>query len=70
MTITGVQGTSNNNQQKDVKEMNEKELAVYYKTLFAKSRKLIVHYEEEVNQLKNERNLLKEKLKEYESGKF
>ena len=48
--------------------MNEKELVIYYKTLFAKSKKLIVHYEEELNQLKNERSSLKEKLKEYESG--
>jgi len=56
-------------QQKDVNEMNDKELANYYKTLFAKSRKLILHYEEELKQLKNDKISLKEKLKEYESGK-
>lgn len=50
--------------------MNDKELANHYKILFSKSRKLIVHYEEELKQLKIDKNLLKEKLKEYESGKI
>jgi len=56
-------------QQKDVKEMNDKELAAHYKSLFLKSKKLIIHYEEEMTQLKQNLTLMKERLKDYESGK-
>jgi len=56
-------------QKKDLKDMTEKELAAHYKSLFLKSKKLILHYEEELNQLKNNVSNLKQKLKEYESGK-
>lgn len=55
-------------QQKDLKEMTDKELASHYKSLFLKSKKLILHYEEELNQLKNNVSSLKQKLREYESG--
>lgn len=48
--------------------MTDKELAVHYKSLFLKSKKLLFHYEEEINQLKNNGSNLKNKLKEYESG--
>ncbi len=50
--------------------MNDKELTAHYKSLFLKSKKLIIHYEEELSQLKVNVNTLKRKLKEYESGKF
>jgi len=48
--------------------MTDKELATHYKTLFLKSKKLIIHYEDELNQLKNNVSNLKQKLREYESG--
>ena len=48
--------------------MTDKELAAHYKSLFSKSKKLLLHYEEEINQLKNNVSNLKHKLKEYESG--
>lgn len=50
--------------------MTDKELVNHYKSLFMKSKKLIIHYEEELNQLKNNVTNLKNKLKEYESGKY
>ena len=55
-------------QQKDIKDMNDKEMASHYKTLFLKSKKLIIHYEEELKQLKQNITSMKDKLKEYESG--
>jgi len=55
-------------QQKDLKDMTDKEIAAHYKSLFLKSKKLILHYEEELNLLKNNVSNLKQKLKEYESG--
>lgn len=58
-----------NTQQKDIKDMSDKELANHYKSLFLKSKKLIVHYEEELKQLKANIFTLKDRLKEYESGK-
>ena len=56
--------------QKELKDMTDRELANHYKSLFLKSKKLIVHYEDELKQLTQNISSVKDKLKEYESGKF
>ena len=55
---------------KQQKEMPIEEQAKYYKDLFIKSKKLILKYEEKIKNIEEANLNLKNKLKEYEAGKF
>jgi hypothetical protein len=62
------QKTNEVKEQKNVNDMTKEEQIEHYKTLFAKSKKLIKIYEDEKLKMTNSINTLKEKLKEYETG--
>ena len=55
---------------KQQKEMSTEEQAKYYKDLFIKSKKLILKYEEKIKNIEEANLNLKNKLKEYEAGKY
>ena len=48
--------------------MKPEEQAKYYKDLFTRSKKLIIHYEENLKTKDNAIKSLKDKLVEYEAG--
>ena len=52
---------------KDVKEMSLEEQTAYYKSLFAKTKKLYLYYEEELKKAENIIKNLKDRLKQYEA---
>jgi hypothetical protein len=67
--------TSNNPSQTDIPpqkknplDMTLEEQAKHYKDLFLRSKKLILHYEENMKTKENTIKSLKDKLKEYEAG--
>ena len=55
---------------KQQKDMSLEEQSKYYKDLFIKSKKLIMKYEEKIKNIEEANTNLKNKLKEYEAGKF
>ena len=72
-TLTSPQNTTQEDPSpanKQQKEMSIDEQAKYYKDLFIKSKKLILKYEEKIKNIEEANLNLKNKLKEYEAGKF
>lgn len=55
---------------KNPNDLSPEEQAKYYKDLFSRSKKLILHYEENLKTKDNTIKSLKDKLKDYEAGIF
>ncbi len=74
--LTPIQSDSNittkniqkSSQKPDVSQMSFEEQAKHYKDLFTRSKKLIIHYEENIKSKDQSIKSLKDKLKEYEAG--
>ena len=67
-TSTNPSQTDNPPQKKNPLDMTPEEQAKHYKDLFLRSKKLILHYEENMKTKENTIKSLKDKLKEYEAG--
>jgi len=66
--ITAAKNPQVSTQKPDVNQMSFEEQAKHYKDLFTRSKKLILHYEENIKNKDQSIKSLKDKLKEYEAG--
>lgn len=67
---TVTKSTNTSVQKPEVNQMTFEEQAKHYKDLFTRSKKLIIHYEENIKTKDQSIKSLKDKLKEYEAGKL